>query len=259
MNERIHKTDQLQSSLSIETLQDIIRNYQRTEQRLQELERYTRHERKKAEHLLREKYRTNHEKPKQQQQSIEFFIPINNDNHSFKKINKKKILKEQQKTSTIDTTHRVRFDIPENHNIPINSLNEQNKNDDLDDLSRRCDDLLSRLKTDRNQRTILKNKDCNSYLQKSSSQPIDKSITLRQVLTFLRSSDPNILNEEINQVLKKKHEQPSTYNDELERSPISEIQRRNYLRTEILRIRLRQHHLLHSGTKIDDSLKMIDI
>ncbi|CAF1338171.1 unnamed protein product [Adineta steineri] len=172
MNERIHKTDQLQSSLSIETLQDIVRNYQRTEQRLQELERYTRHEH---------------------------------------------------------------------------------------DLSRRCDDLLSRLKTDRNQRTILKNKDCNSYLQKSSSQQIDQSITLRQVLTFLRSSDPNILNEEINQVLKKKHEQPSTYNDELEKSPISEIQRRNYLRTEILRIRLRQHHLLHSGTKIDDSLKMIDI
>ncbi|CAF1359327.1 unnamed protein product [Adineta steineri] len=253
MNERIHKTDQLQSSLSIETLQDIVRNYQRTEQRLQELERYTRHERKKAEHLLREKYRTKHEKPKPEQKSVGFFIPLDNDNHSHEKINKKKILKEQQKTSTIDTTHRVRF------NIPINSSNEQNKNDDLDDLSRRCDDLLSRLKTDRNQRTILKNKDCNSYLQKSPSQQIDQSITLRQVLTFLRSSDPNILNEEINQVLQKKHEQPSTYNDELERSPISEIQRRNYLRTEILRIRLRQHHLLHSGTKIDDSLKMIDI
>jgi hypothetical protein len=46
------------TSLSIEALEEIVRNCQRNEERLYELERHTRHERRKAERLLRETYRT---------------------------------------------------------------------------------------------------------------------------------------------------------------------------------------------------------
>ncbi|CAF3027892.1 unnamed protein product [Rotaria sp. Silwood2] len=45
-------------SLSIDALEEIVRNCQRNEERLHELERHTRHERKKAERLLRETYQT---------------------------------------------------------------------------------------------------------------------------------------------------------------------------------------------------------
>lgn len=46
------------TSLSIEALEEIVHNCQRNEERLHELERHTRHERKKAERLLRETHRT---------------------------------------------------------------------------------------------------------------------------------------------------------------------------------------------------------
>ena len=46
------------TSLSIEALEEIVRNCQRNEERLHDLERHTRHERKKAERLLRQTYRT---------------------------------------------------------------------------------------------------------------------------------------------------------------------------------------------------------
>ena len=58
----VRNIDHLPTSLSIETLEEIVRNCQRNEQRLHELERHTRHERKKAEHLLRETYRTLHDR-----------------------------------------------------------------------------------------------------------------------------------------------------------------------------------------------------
>jgi len=51
-------TGQSPTSLSIEALEEIVRNCQRNEERLYELERHTRHERKKAERLLRETYQT---------------------------------------------------------------------------------------------------------------------------------------------------------------------------------------------------------
>jgi hypothetical protein len=57
-NRTTRNTAQSPTSLSIEALEEIVRNCQRNEERLHELERHTRHERKKAERLLRETYRT---------------------------------------------------------------------------------------------------------------------------------------------------------------------------------------------------------
>lgn len=64
MTESIHSarsTGQSPTSVSIEALEEIVRNCQRNEERLHELERHTRYEREKAERLLRETYRTMHE------------------------------------------------------------------------------------------------------------------------------------------------------------------------------------------------------
>jgi len=61
MTESIHSArsiGQSSTSVSIEALEEIVRNCQRNEDRLHELERHTRHERRKAEQLLRETYRT---------------------------------------------------------------------------------------------------------------------------------------------------------------------------------------------------------
>ena len=51
-------TDRSPTSLSIDALEEIVRNCQRNEERLHDLERHTRHERKKAERLLRETSRS---------------------------------------------------------------------------------------------------------------------------------------------------------------------------------------------------------
>ncbi|CAF1615042.1 unnamed protein product [Adineta ricciae] len=51
-------TAQSPTSLSVEALEEIVRNCQRNEERLHELERHTRHERKKAERLLRETFQS---------------------------------------------------------------------------------------------------------------------------------------------------------------------------------------------------------
>jgi hypothetical protein len=51
-------TGQSPTSLSIEALEEIVRNCQRNEERLHDLERHTRHERKKAERLLQQTHRT---------------------------------------------------------------------------------------------------------------------------------------------------------------------------------------------------------
>jgi hypothetical protein len=268
MNENIHSPIQLPTSFSIKTLQQIVRNCQRNEKRLQELERYTRHERKNAERLLRETHQTKHEYGKQtsdnvkpkQQQSVKFFISLNDDitkkaktrhkprrqNYKsqtrdkpvFEQVDRKKTLKERQKKSTpsihatIDHSHRVRFNMPENNkNIQTDrfiSCNERKKSTnidiELDALARRCEDLLSRLHT---QVTIL---DSDNYHSR----------------------------QEIQQSSKKKHEQLSEDTDQLQQGFISEIQRRNYLRKEILRIRLQQCDLLQGRTNTNELLKMID-
>jgi len=259
MNESIHSTIQLPTSFPIKTLQQIVRNCQRNEKRLKELERYTRYERKNAERLLRETHQTKHEYGKQtsdnvkpkQQQSVKFFISLNDDitktrhkprrqnyksqtrdKPSFERADRKKTLKERQKKSihaTVDHTHRVRFNIPENiQTDSCISFNERKKSTnidiELDALSRRCEDLLSRLHT---QVTIL---DSDNYHSR----------------------------QEMQQSSKKKHEQLSEDTDQLQQSFISEIQRRNYLRTEILRIRLQQCDLLQGRTNTNELLKMID-
>jgi hypothetical protein len=55
-------TGQSPTSDSIEALEEIVRNCQRNEERLHDLERHTRHERKKAERLLHETSRTIHDR-----------------------------------------------------------------------------------------------------------------------------------------------------------------------------------------------------
>jgi len=262
MNESIHSTIQLPTSFPIKTLQQIVRNCQRNEKRLKELERYTRYERKNAERLLRETHQTKHEYGKQtsdnvkpkQQQSVKFFISLNDDitktRHKPRRQNsksqtrdkqradRKKTLKERQKKSTpsihatIDHSHRVRFNIPENNKkIQADrfiSCNERKKSTnidtELDALSRRCEDLLSRLHT---HVTIL---DSDNYHSR----------------------------QEMQQSSKKKHGQLSEDTDQLQQGFISEIQRRNYLRKEILRIRLQQCDLLQGRKNTNELLKMID-
>lgn len=64
-------TTQSPTSLSIESLEEIVRNCQRNEERLYELERHTRHERKKAERLLQQTYRTMHDRDSQNTSVLE--------------------------------------------------------------------------------------------------------------------------------------------------------------------------------------------
>ena len=64
-------TTQSPTSLSIESLEEIVRNCQRNEERLHELERHTRHERKKAERLLQQTHRTMHDRDSQNTSVLE--------------------------------------------------------------------------------------------------------------------------------------------------------------------------------------------
>ncbi|CAF3463068.1 unnamed protein product [Rotaria socialis] len=72
-------TSQSPTSLSIDALEEIVRNCQRNEERLHELERHTRHERKKAERLLQETYRTMQDGDSQSASILE--NKTNNDNN----------------------------------------------------------------------------------------------------------------------------------------------------------------------------------
>ena len=122
-------------SLSIEALEEIIRNCQVNEQRLDELKRHARHERKKAEYLLRETYRTKYERqeeptirPSKQQPvkpPVEYFLSFDDDED--RPVRRRR--------------PRVRFNLPRSNR----SLSED---DELTALSHRCEDLLVRLHTD---------------------------------------------------------------------------------------------------------------
>ena len=74
MNESIrtvHSSVPSPTSVSIDALEEIVRNCQRNEERLHELERHTRHERKKAERLLRDTSRTLQERRSQNGSIVE--------------------------------------------------------------------------------------------------------------------------------------------------------------------------------------------
>jgi hypothetical protein len=286
MNKNIRNIDQVSSSLSIEALEEIVHNCQRNEQRLHELKRHTRHERKKAERLLREIYHTKQmstsltDPPKPRQQPIEFFVSFNDDNDlpntsyqshrevkpSFEKFDSK--------------THRVRFNLPEkDHHVQNEGKKPTTNDDELVDLSRRCENLLSRIQT---HTTVFDN---------SADLPNNESINLQQALELLRpefilnsrqrvarihhlredrehhqtlpSSDSNSFQipftyQEMKQASKKKYDQLPEVNHRLQQDLMNEIKQRNYLRAKIFRIRLRQHVLLHGRTNIDESLTMID-
>jgi hypothetical protein len=272
MNESSPSVDQLSTSFPIETLEEIIRNCQRNERRLHELERHARHERKKAERILREAYR---ERDKQISKPQRFFISLDDD--------KQKI---DRNTSSIDNTHRVRFDITEKDKPRKKS---STKDDELDDLARRVEKLLSSLNTQRLEASMLEHDD--------NQPPLNQSVSLQESLELLRPEfisqsqqraqrihhlreerqyksevDPErshsssitprpatMTYKEMKQASKKKYEQLPEYHDRLQQGLISEIRRRNYLRAKLFRIRLRQHVLLHGRTNIDASLKMIDI
>jgi hypothetical protein len=143
MNESIRSIDQSSTSISIDALKEIVQNCQRNEQRLHELERHTRHERKKAERLLREQYRikqerdkqvsttlTNHiddPKPKQQPQSIEYFVPLDDDDnnkkhrHNNKSQTKDKYLLEKSLAGDSKTTSKDAVSTKERQKESINS------------------------------------------------------------------------------------------------------------------------------------------
>ncbi|UJR08800.1 hypothetical protein I4U23_013055 [Adineta vaga] len=218
MNKRKLNIDKSTPSLSIETLQDIIQNCQRNEQRLKELERHTRHERKRVERLLQEKSNQVQEDQEQQQQPVKFFITLDNDKRTIKK--KSSQSRRQQKQN------RVRFDVQTDRlssvqqpNLPSNNIEE------FDDLARRCEDLLLRLRIHTKQSKALQSHEPFN----PSFHSIDKSI--KQTLDDNNTSQESLL---------------------------SEIQRRNYLRTEILRSRLRQHLLLPGRPNDNQVSQIID-
>lgn len=221
------------SLASIETLEEIIRNYQRNEQRLHELQRHVKHERKKAERLLHESYQS-HEHTYEKKEPVEYFLSFENRKPS--------------------QSHRVRFDLPETDRA-------RNTNDELSDLSRRCENLLSTLHFYRPRKTIF-----------SAVPHHDQNdVTLQQALElsrpeFISHSRQRV--EQIHQPLfnyaemkrstKDKYDQLPEVNDRLQRELFEEVKRRNYLRGKIFRHRLRQHVLLHGRTDIDESLTMMD-
>ena len=281
-------TDQLSTSFSIEALEEIIHNCQRNERRLHELERHTRHERKKAERILRETYQEREKQlsislnkslqPKPQQ----FFVSLDDEDKQVKPSSAKTDSK-----TTIDNTQRVRFNLPEKDKP---RKKPSNKDDELDDLARRCEQLLSRLNTQCLEASMLAHDNDNNQN--------DQSISLQQSLELLRpefishsrqrvqhinhlreereckpSNDSNSITsrhvqiyprpvsfsyKEMKQSSKKKYQQLPEYHDRLRQGLLSEIRQRNYLRAKIFRIRLRQHVLSHGRTNIDKSLTMID-
>ncbi len=259
MNKNRRQFDQLSPFLSIESLEEIVRTCQRNEQRLHELERHTRHERKKAERLLRETYRAKQMMISQiKQPPIEFFVSFNDENPP------------PPSKTTSNKPHRVRF------NIPTERKKSISQEEELADLSRRCEELLLHLPTHEN----------DDLSQKTSRLKNDQSISLQQALELFRpefishsrqrtqrihhlreerkqqihsnSHREPMTYQEMKQASKKKYEQLPEVNDRLQQNLRNEIRRRNSLRAKIFRLRLRQHVLLHGRTNIDESLTMID-
>ncbi len=251
MSKNRHHTEQLPASLSIQALEEVVRTCQRNEQRLHELERHTRHERKKAERLLREAYQAKQEREKPtkiKQPPVEFFVSFDDDDYDQ--------TPPPPPPPPAPKPHRVRF------NLPKKTVNQE---EELADLSRRCENLLRHLHTDQNETLNLKD---------------DQSITLQQALEMFRPefishsrerlqhmnnlrderySDPEPTTyQEMKQSSKKKYEQLPEVTDRLQRELRAQIRRRNSIRAKIFRVRLRQHVLLHGQTNIDESLTMID-
>ena len=189
-------------SMSIEDLEEFIRTCRENEQRLHELKRHTRHERKRAEYLLQE---LKHEEPIKP--SVEYFLPLDSD---------------EQRPS------RVRFNLPD-------SNRSVSQDEELTDLSRRCEELLVRLHS-------------------NVSSP---SIS-RQHLTERNDYEQPFVYQDMKRSTKKKYEQLPEVNERLQRELNNEIKRRNSLRAKIFRHRLRQHVLLHGRTNIDESLTILD-
>lgn len=186
-------------SMSIEDLEDFIRTCRENEQRLHELKRHTRHERKRAEYLLQELHRLPI-KP-----SVEYFLSFDSD---------------EQRTKQ---PSRVRFNLPD-------SNQSVSQDEELADLSRRCEDLLVRLHSPS---ISLQPAKRNDYEQPFRYQNMKRST-------------------------KKKYEQLPEVNERLQRELNNEIKRRNSLRAKIFRHRLRQHVLLHGRTNVDESLTILD-
>ena len=152
------------SSRSIDDLQEIIRYCHRHEQCLRDLARQTRRERKKAERLLRE--------TSPRKRSETFLIAF--DNHK---------AKQQARRSTPAgqrTAHRVRFHADDVQPLARTRANES----DDDDLTRRCDDLLSQLQIHRHRAIALENA---SLVRSTASTDPPAAVThLRHALEHLR-------------------------------------------------------------------------
>lgn len=176
MDKMVKKPDPMPSSFSLQTLEEIVRSYKRNEQYIHELVRNTRHERKKAEHVLQQIHQNVQERNKQEKvklkpkrpKSIEFYVSFDNNNSLSSRRHRKKrsILKDgdsksvssifndtfysDRSTTSTNGTQRVRFKIPDSKTTSFSS-NQPNKSniisDKLSALERRCKDLLSYLET----------------------------------------------------------------------------------------------------------------
>lgn len=171
------------SSLSIETLEEIVRNCQRNEERLHELERHTRHERKKAERLLRvATHSSRNRKSSNEETSKQFFVPLepSDDENLVERVEKLLTNGEKRDLSSacsieiemskIDRNSTERtpkssrdekfYDRLDNY-VKTGRFNNEEKvrsrsnDEDLKDLARRCEDLLSRLHAQRQRAEIL--------------------------------------------------------------------------------------------------------
>ena len=229
-------------SSSIETLEKIVKNYQRNEQRLHDLQQYVRHERKKAERLLNEAT----QRPKQ---PVEYFLSFDND---------------QPKKST---HHRVRFTLPNDES------KRKNYDDELAELSQRCENLLSTLHFYRPRSALfspLSNNDSSLTLQEalhvsrpdfiSHSQQRSEHIQhLREDRQYHRTRTPSPVHYiEMKRTTKEKYDQLPEVNERLQKDLSDENKRRNYLRAKLFQHRLQQHVLLQGRTNINESLTMLN-
>ena len=204
------------SSRSCENLEEIIRYCHGHEHYLRDLARQTRRERKKAERLLRE--------TSQRKQSEAFFIAF--DDHKAKQHARRSVSTGQRKA------HRVRFHTNGDDDEQPMAKTRANENDD--DLTRRCDDLLSRLQ-----------------IQRHRAAALEKSSLVRSAALTARPAAVTHLQHALEHLRPLKYQDmhglsinnSSQIRDRLQASPVEEIRRRNYLREQILRIRLRQHAL----------------
>ncbi|CAF0777657.1 unnamed protein product [Rotaria sp. Silwood1] len=124
-------------SFSINALEEIVRNCQRNEERLHELERHTRHERKKAERLLHETYRAMQNGDSQNTSNI--LENSTNNDHSYRDNQKSKSRSSKQFYVSLDDENE------ENENHYRQQSNNNNNNNNNNEIVKQNKHLLERV------------------------------------------------------------------------------------------------------------------